>query len=272
MSQKHFSFGPVAVKSRCSRSRALSTAASSAIVVRFHGRGACLRSRAHRGAATWSRPASTPRCSSFQVCGRRTPPVAGAGGLDLGEEFAVTQLAADGTRICGVGALTGTPSRRQIGSSPKAFAALPRSGSRRRVGQAPLRNRRGVLQDRVRTPRSATSFRSRFSSSRSSSSAVRDGGPDQPRPAHPLPQRFLVNAQVARDMRDRPIRLEEKRTTHSRHSSEHFLGLAIAGASPPPRTEPGVAVSRNPGPSSGLWSGIGSLGGAAFHSANGHRD
>lgn len=34
------------------------------------------------------------------------------------------------------------------------------------------------------------------------------------------------------------------RTARSRNSSEYFLGLAIAGASPSPRTEPGSGASR----------------------------
>src|SRR5919204_2084750 len=36
------------------------------------------------------------------------------------------------------------------------------------------------------------------------------------------------------------------RTARSRNSSEYFLGAAMAGASPSPRTEPGVGASKKP--------------------------
>ncbi len=73
MSATHFSFGRVAVKSRCKRSRARSTAASSGIVVRFFlPRRTPSSPSARISRATRSRPTSTScRFSCFQVL--RTP-------------------------------------------------------------------------------------------------------------------------------------------------------------------------------------------------------
>ena len=47
-------------------------------------------------------------------------------------------------------------------------------------------------------------------------------------------------------MRDRTVRLEVKTNRTLTQSSEYFLGLAIAGASPSARTEPGIGASNFP--------------------------
>jgi hypothetical protein len=79
-----------------------------------------------------------------------------------------------------------------------------------------------------------------------SSSATQDAGLDRPRPAAPTAARLLTDPQVARHVRNRPARLEVEPDSPLTQLIEYFLGLPIAGASPSPRTAPGVGASKNP--------------------------
>src|SRR6266545_1764343 len=180
MSATHFSFGRVAVKSRCSRSRARSSAASSAIVVRRFLPRCTPSSPSWRiSRATRSRPTSTPRrFSSFQVL--RTPYTR----RSLGR--------------------SARPRRRPV-ASPRSSSPSP--------GRVELRREkhRCVLQDRVRP----TQLRVLLTQPLQLITLLRC---QQITPAtaislrlpHPVPQRLLMHAQISGDVHDRPPRLEHQ--------------------------------------------------------------
>jgi len=70
-SATHFSFGAVAVKSRRSRSGALSAPASGFVVKRFFARLAPRMPAVRISRATWSRPTSWPALRTALVSFRR---------------------------------------------------------------------------------------------------------------------------------------------------------------------------------------------------------
>ena len=190
MSPTHFSFG-LAAKSRSSRSRARSTAASSAIVVRRFLPRRTPSSPARASAARPGRGRPRPRAGAApsRSCGRRR-----RAGSRL--RAARSRRRARGRRARG-GRLPGPArvvrahrhaDRRQIGSTPKSIPPRPpRSGSpspgrvelRREIHGRVLQDRVRALQLRVLLPQPLQLL------ALARSSADRDGDRCRPPPAAP---------------------------------------------------------------------------------------
>src|SRR6266542_3729542 len=175
MSATHFPFGRVAVKSRWSRSRARSSAASSAIVVRrFLPR----------------RTPSSPSCRISRATRSRDATASG---------------------ICARS--TCSPARRAPSRSArprKRPAAPPRTGSPS-PGRVELRREihGRVLQDRVRTPKLGDLFAQPLQLlALLARQQVTPAAAVGLRLPYPHAQRFVVDAEITRDLPDRPARLE----------------------------------------------------------------
>ena len=238
------------MKSRCSRSRARSSAASSTIVLCFLPRRTPSRPSRHISRATWSRPTSTSRRrNSFQVF-RYTVDraVALAGPRRSGRRSCSSPSSRARTASGTCARSTCSPARPPPHRSarPRRPPAVARCSGSPSPGRVELRREihRRVLQDHVRVPQlrdlltqplQLLPLLTRKQITPATTISLRRGAPTRATPHGGCRDRNPPGGSAYHDS-------NANRTARSRNSNGYFLGASIAGASPSPRTTTRIRI------------------------------